>query len=139
MTDSMTAATAERYKDGFLAHVAQTVPGRKEMVVTNASGSRITTADGTSYLDMISGIAVANIGHAHPEVIAAVESQMRRYAHVNVYGRFVLAPQVDIAERLTRVAPGNLDVAFLTSTARLRRVRRVVPWPDVRLVVGELA
>jgi acetylornithine/succinyldiaminopimelate/putrescine aminotransferase len=112
----VTAETAEQYKDRFLAHLSQTVPGRKEMVVTGASGSRITTADGASYLDMISGIAVANIGHSHPEVIAAVEDQMRRYAHVNVYGRFVLAPQVEIAERLTRVAPGALDVAFLTST-----------------------
>jgi acetylornithine/succinyldiaminopimelate/putrescine aminotransferase len=73
-------------------------------------------ADGASYLDMISGIAVSNVGHSHPEVVAAVEHQMRQYAHVNVYGRFVLPPQVEIAERLTRVAPGDLDVAFLTST-----------------------
>lgn len=116
MTDRLTAEAAERYKDGFLAHLSQTVPGRKEMVVTNASGSRITTADGASYLDMISGIAVSNVGHSHPEVVAAVERQMREFAHVNVYGRFVLPPQVDIAERLTRVAPGDLDVAFLTST-----------------------
>lgn len=116
MTDPMSEQEAERYKDGFLAHLSQTVPGRKELVVTDASGCRITTADGVSYLDMISGIAVANVGHSHGEVIAAVEHQMRRYAHVNVYGRFVLPPQVEIAERLTRVAPGDLDVAFLTST-----------------------
>jgi len=116
MTNPMPAEVAEHYKDGFLAHLSQTVPGRKEMVITSAAGCRITAADGVSYLDMISGIAVANVGHSHPEVIAAVEHQMRLYAHVNVYGRFVLAPQVEIAERLTRVAPGNLNVAFLTST-----------------------
>lgn len=116
MTDPMPVETAERYKDGFLAHLSQTVPGRKETVVTSASGCRITAADGTSYLDMISGISVSNVGHSHPEVIAAVADQMRRYAHVNVYGRFVLPPQVEIAERLTRVAPGDLDVVFLTCT-----------------------
>ncbi|NIA24524.1 MAG: aminotransferase class III-fold pyridoxal phosphate-dependent enzyme [Gammaproteobacteria bacterium] len=116
MTNPMPAEVAERYKDGFLAHLSQTVPGRKEMVITSASGCRITAADGVSYLDMISGIAVSNVGHSHPEVVAAVEHQMRRFAHVNVFGRFVLPPQVDIAERLTRVAPGELDIAFLTST-----------------------
>lgn len=116
MTNPMSAEVAEQYKDSFLAHLSQTVPGRKEMVITSAAGCRITASDGVSYLDMISGIAVANVGHSHPEVIAAVDRQMQLFAHVNVYGRFVLAPQVDIAERLTRVAPGDLNVAFLTST-----------------------
>ena len=116
MSDAMPAEVAERYKDRFLAHLSQTVPGRKEMVVTGAAGCRLTTADGMSYLDMISGIAVSNVGHSHPEVVDAVKKQMELYAHVNVYGRFVLPPQVEIAERLTRVAPGKLDVAFLTST-----------------------
>jgi acetylornithine/succinyldiaminopimelate/putrescine aminotransferase len=41
---------------------------------------------------------------------------MHNYAHVNVYGRFVLPPQVEIATRLATVSPGDLDVAFLTST-----------------------
>ena len=115
MSDALTTAEAERYRDSFVEHLSQTVPGRKQMVVTGAEGCRLHTTDGT-YLDMISGIAVANVGHRHPDVVAAVTDQMQRYAHVNVYGRFVLSPQVDMAERLTRVAPGGLDVAFLTST-----------------------
>jgi len=115
MTDGMSPEVAEQYKDGFLDHLSQTVPGRKEIVVTGAEGCHVHTADGT-FLDMISGIAVANIGHSHPEVVAAVGEQMHKYAHINVYGRFVLPPQVEIAERLARVTPGDLDVAFLTST-----------------------
>ena len=111
----MLPEVAERYKDGFVAHLSQTVPGRKEMVVTGAQGCYLHMADGT-YLDMISGIAVSNVGHSHPEVVAAVTEQMGKYAHVNVYGRFVVPPQVEIAERLARVASGDLDVVFLTST-----------------------
>ena len=106
---------AERYRDKFLEHLSQTVPGRKEMVVTSAQGCRIHTTDG-SYLDMISGISVAAVGHSHPEVVAAVEEQMARFAHVNVYGRFVLPPQVDIAERVAEVTPGDLNTVYLTST-----------------------
>ncbi|MDY7103691.1 MAG: aspartate aminotransferase family protein [Actinomycetota bacterium] len=104
------------YRDRFAAHVAQTAPGRKELVVDEARGCTVKTADGRLYLDMTSGIAVANVGHCHPEVVAAVQAQVARYAHVNVYGRFVVPGQVEITERLARVAPGDLDVAFLTST-----------------------
>jgi acetylornithine/succinyldiaminopimelate/putrescine aminotransferase len=92
------------------------MPGEKELVVTEAKGSTLKTADGRLFLDMISGIAVANVGHSHPRVVQAVQEQMARYAHVNVYGRFTLPPQVEIAERLASVAPEGLDVAFLVST-----------------------
>ncbi len=106
----------EAEKDLFMAHLAQTVPSRKELVITEALDCTVKTADGRLFLDFISGIAVANVGHGNPEVVAAVVDQMQRFAHVNVYGRFVLPPQVAIAERLARVAPDGLDVSFLTST-----------------------
>lgn len=109
-------AETEDYRTRFLAHLAQTVPGRKELVIDQASGCTLRTADGRLLLDMISGIAVANVGHCHPEVVDAVQRQVARYAHVNVYGRMVVPEQVEIAERLARVAPGDLDVSFLTST-----------------------
>lgn len=106
----------EVLRDRFMRHLAQTVPGRKEIVIDRASGCTLWGADGSRYLDMISGIAVSNVGHCHPEVVEAIVAQAHRFAHVNVYGRFVLAPQVEIAERLARVTPDGLDVAFLTST-----------------------
>ncbi len=115
-TPTHSAEAIEALRDGFVAHLSQTIPGRKELVVAEASGCTLKMADGRLYLDMISGIAVSNVGHSHPKVVAAVREQMGKYAHVNVYGRFVVPGQVEIAERLARVAPGDLDVAFLTST-----------------------
>ena len=106
----------ENYKKKFVKHLAQTVPGEKEMIVVEAKDCAIKTAEGLPCLDMISGIAVANVGHSHPKVVDAVKTQMEKFAHVNVYGRFTLIPQVEIAERLASVSPGDLDVAFLTST-----------------------
>ena len=113
---TMEPAVLESFKDRFERHLAQTVPGRKELVVVEARDCTVKTADGRLFLDFISGIAVANVGHSQPEVVAAVQRQMASHAHVNVYGRFVLPAQVEIAERLTGVAPGELDVAYLTST-----------------------
>ena len=115
-TPTHTPEEIDSLRDGFLAHLSQTIAGRKDLVVTGASGCTLQMADGRLYLDMISGIAVSNVGHSHPEVVAAVRDQMGRFAHVNVYGRFVVPGQVEIAERLARVAPGDLEVAFLTSS-----------------------
>ncbi|GIU97845.1 MAG: acetylornithine/acetyl-lysine aminotransferase [Actinomycetota bacterium] len=112
----MDAETLEAYRDDFLRHLAQTVPGRKELVIERARGSVLFAADGKRYLDMISGIGVSNVGHCHPDVVRAIKEQAERFAHVNVYGRFVLPPQVDLVRRLTSVTPRGLDVAFLTST-----------------------
>ncbi|UVE94176.1 aspartate aminotransferase family protein [Dietzia sp. B32] len=115
-TGSMTHDEVEQFRDRFVARLSQTVPGRKEIVVADATGCIVTTADGTSYLDMTSGIGVANVGHCHPTVTAAIVEQATRYAHVNVYGRFVVPEQVEIVERLTSVAGEGIDMAYLTSS-----------------------
>ncbi|MFP3913838.1 MAG: aspartate aminotransferase family protein, partial [Actinomycetota bacterium] len=115
-TPTLEPDAIESLRDDFAHHLSQTIPGRKDLVVAEASGCTLKMADGRLYLDMISGIAVSNVGHSHPRVVEAVQEQMARYAHVNVYGRFTLPGQVDIARRLARVAPGHLEVSFLTST-----------------------
>ncbi len=112
----MTDEAADSYRRDFVDHLCQTVPGIKENVIVDAAGCSLKTAEGRILLDMISGIAVTNIGHCHPAVVQAVKDQIDRFAHVDVYGRFTLPPQVEIARRLASVAPGDLDVAFLTST-----------------------
>ena len=112
----MSDEDADAYRTDFVAHLCQTVPGIKETVIVDAAGCSLKTAEGRILLDMISGIAVSNLGHCHPVVVEAIKSQIDRFAHVDVYGRFTLPPQVEIARRLASVTPGNLDVAFLTST-----------------------
>lgn len=113
---AMTGGEADRFRADFAAHLCQTVPGIKETVIVDAAGCSLKTAEGRILLDMISGIAVSNVGHCHPAVVEAVRRQAGRFAHVDVYGRFTLPPQVEIARRLASVTPDGLDVAFLTST-----------------------
>lgn len=115
-TPLMTDDQVDSYRDRFVAHLSQTVPGRKEFVVARASGCELTTADGRTYLDMTSGIGVANVGHSHPAVVAAIAAQVERYTHVNVYGRFVVPEQVELVERLVSVAGDGFDMAYLTSS-----------------------
>ena len=51
------------------------------IVAAEAAGSWLTDVDGRRYLDLTMGIAVNNIGHCHPRVVAAAQGQLERPAH----------------------------------------------------------
>lgn len=69
-------------------------------------------------MDLVSGFAVSNIGHRHPKVIQAIKDQADRFLHVTVYGEYVQAPQVKLAEKLISVLPKPLkSVYFVNSGA----------------------
>ncbi len=87
-------------KEKFFRYLAQTSEAPLGIVVEEAEGCWLTDAEGRRYLDLISGIAVANLGHRHPVVEQAVSRQIGRYWHVHVYGEMVLEPQVLLAEKL---------------------------------------
>jgi len=79
----------ESLKQKFLRYLAQTSDEPMGVVVERAEGCWIIAKDGRRYLDFISGIAVTNIGHTHPEVVQAIKRQVERYLHTMVYGEFV--------------------------------------------------
>ncbi len=83
------------------------------LVVSRAEGARIWDADGNEYIDFLSGAAVTNIGHCHPEVVKAIEDQSRRFIH-NTLGYSYYELPVILAERLARLTPGGFRkrVAF---------------------------
>jgi adenosylmethionine-8-amino-7-oxononanoate aminotransferase len=84
-------------------------------VAVRASGCRIETADGRSYLDACGGAMVMLLGHSHPRVVEAVQrqSQVINYAY-----RFSFRndPMLDLAERIATRAPGDLEWSFFNSS-----------------------
>lgn len=113
--ESPDAGTTGR-RERFLRYVAQTSDAPRGLDVARARGSWVYTTDGRRHLDLLAGIGVAHIGHAHPRVAAAVAEQSARYTHVMVYGEDVLTPQVDLAERLARLLPSPLSVTYFTNS-----------------------
>src|SRR5579883_3238687 len=75
------------------------------LVVDRASGCVIEDVDGNRFLDFTAGIAVTNAGHCHPEVVAAIKDQADRLLHM-IGTDFYYAPEIDLAERLAKAAPG---------------------------------
>src|SRR5204863_8803126 len=70
------------------------------------SGCVIQAVDGNLFLDFTAGIAVNATGHCHPELAAAIKDQADKLLHMSGTD-FYYRPQIDLAERLARVAPGS--------------------------------
>jgi len=100
----------------FLQHLAQTSPKPIGLEVERASGVHIYDTEGKSYVDMIAGFSVCNIGHSHPKVIDAIEQQIKQYMHVIVYGEFIQSPQVQYAKALLSLLPENLQSIYFTNS-----------------------
>ncbi len=100
----------------FFQHLAQTSDLPIGIEVASAQGIYIKDVHGKSFVDMIAGFSVCNIGHSHPDVIKAIQEQVEKYMHVIVYGEFIQAPQVQYAKALTNLLPENLQSVYFTSS-----------------------
>ncbi|NDH90043.1 MAG: aspartate aminotransferase family protein [Flavobacteriia bacterium] len=96
----------------FLQHIAPTTESPLALEVVRAEGVYLYGPEGKSYMDFISGIGVSNIGHSHPEVVAAVQDQAAAYMHLMVYGEYVQQPQVAYARALTATLDPSLDCVY---------------------------
>jgi acetylornithine/N-succinyldiaminopimelate aminotransferase len=72
--------------------------GPPKLVLTKGEGPYVWDAEGTRYLDLLGGIAVNALGHAHPALVSAVTQQLGTLGHVSNF--FATQPQVALAERL---------------------------------------
>jgi len=76
-----------------------------------AEGAYLYTADGRRYLDFTSGIAVTNLGHGHPKVLAAAREQMEKFSHSAV-GITMHEPLLRLVEALPEVLPSGMNMFF---------------------------
>ncbi|MBU6158046.1 MAG: aminotransferase class III-fold pyridoxal phosphate-dependent enzyme [Bacteroidetes bacterium] len=100
----------------FFNHLAQTSPEPLAIEVVRAEGCRLWDDKGKSYLDLIGGISVCNIGHRHPKVIEAITRQLDQYLHVMVYGEMIQPPQVQYAQALATHLPSSLNSVYFTNS-----------------------
>lgn len=76
--------------------------GAPKRVFVRGEGVHVWDADGKRYLDLLSGIAVNALGHAHPTVLAAITSQLSTLGHVSNF--FATPSQIALAEKLAAIA-----------------------------------
>jgi len=88
------------HRQHFFDHVAQTSDYPLALEIEKAEGVYMYSPEGKRYMDLISGIAVSNVGHRHPKVIEAIHNQLDKHMHLLVYGEFVQSSQVQLAASL---------------------------------------
>ena len=88
------------------------------LVIDRAQGAELWDVDGKRYLDFVGGIGVLNIGHNHPKVVAAVQTQLQKVSHA-CFQVVAYQPYLDLAQRLCEMIGGQeaYKAAFFTSGA----------------------
>jgi len=88
--------------------------GPPRLVLSHGRGSYVWDVDGNRYLDLLAGIAVNALGHAHPAVVATLARQAGRLGHVSNF--FATEPQIALAERLIALTGADHGKAFFTNS-----------------------
>ena len=84
--------------------VPRGVASATDIAAARAENAELWDADGRRYVDFAGGIAVLNVGHRHPRVVAAVREQLDLYTHT-AFQVVAYEPYVALAERLNALAP----------------------------------
>jgi acetylornithine aminotransferase len=88
--------------------------GRPARVLVRGEGCYVWDADGTRYLDLLGGLAVNSLGHAHPLLTSAITAQLATLGHISNF--FASGPQIALAERLIDLVGGSGARVFLTNS-----------------------
>jgi 4-aminobutyrate aminotransferase len=78
------------------------------LVAETGSGCIIKDVDGNSYIDFNSGLAVLNVGHNHPKIVAAIKKQAEKLIHYS-YTDFYYEEVTALAEELSKITPGKFN------------------------------
>lgn len=103
-------AGIDRYENAIMATF-----GTPQRVLARGEGSYVWDADGNRYLDLLGGIAVTALGHAHPGWVQAIASQAATLAQASNF--FATEPQIQLAERLLQLSDAPVGSrVFLTNS-----------------------
>jgi len=105
-----------KQKNDFYGFLAQTSKTPVALEIVSAKELWLKGLKGKKYLDLISGIAVSNLGHSHPKVVKAIKEQADKHTHVMVYGEYIQAKQVQFAKKICSLLPESLNSVYFVNS-----------------------
>jgi 4-aminobutyrate aminotransferase / (S)-3-amino-2-methylpropionate transaminase / 5-aminovalerate transaminase len=105
--------------------VPQGVFNTHPIVTARASGAIIEDVDGNRLIDFATGIAVLNVGHTSPEVVAAAQRQLELDTHT-CFHVTANQPYIELAERLNAIAPGDFEKKTMFANSGAEAVENAV-------------
>lgn len=103
-------------RNNFFTHQAQTSNTPLGIEIISANGVFLLDTQGKSYLDLISGISVSNVGHGHPKIKEAIHDQLNKHSFVMVYGELIQSSPALLAKKLTSLLPSSLNNVYFTNS-----------------------
>ncbi len=105
------SAKADRHLWG---HFARHGAGITPPIITRGEGVRIWDSHGKSYLDALSGLFVVQVGHGRAELAETAARQAKQLEFFPLWS-YATPPAIELAERLSHYAPGDLNRVFFTT------------------------
>ncbi len=90
------------------------VYAKRELTIVRGEGATLYDEDGNAYIDCVGGQGAANLGHAHPKVVAAISEQAGKI--ISCPEMFYNDTRAALLEKLTSLAPEGMDRAFLSNS-----------------------
>ncbi|HEV7905834.1 MAG TPA: aspartate aminotransferase family protein [Pyrinomonadaceae bacterium] len=87
---------------------------QEPVALVRGEGQYVWDDQGTRYLDCFGGVLTVSVGHANPQVNAAIIEQVKTLSHTSTL--YANKPQSDLAEKLHQITPGRLKKSFFTSS-----------------------
>ena len=84
--------------------------------IVSAEGIYLTDSQGKKYIDLISGIAVSNLGHQNMHIKQALQKQLDKHLHVMVFGEFSQEIQNKLAQKLATFLPESLNCLYVVNS-----------------------
>jgi len=84
------------------------------IAIVRGEGPWVWDDQGNKYLDGFGGVLTVSVGHANPKVTEAIVNQVKQFVHGSTL--YANKPQSDLAEKLAKIAPGNLSKTFFRSS-----------------------
>ncbi|AQW21189.1 aspartate aminotransferase family protein [Lentilactobacillus curieae] len=78
------------------------------LVIDHAHGATLVDVDGNEYIDLLASASAINVGHTPDKVVDAITEQAKKLIHYTP-AYFHHTPQIELAERLTKLAPGDSE------------------------------
>ena len=86
----------QRITNQYVMHTYDRLP----LSIVRGTGSQVYDAEGREYLDCIAGLAVNALGYGHPDLVLAIERQIRHLSHTS--NLFYTQPQAELAQQLVK-------------------------------------
>jgi len=120
----------------FMANVFS----KKPIVLTRGKGALVWDINGKEYLDCSTSYGVALLGHCHPKVVAAIQSQAEQL--ITCHGCYYNDKRAEFVKKLVQITPKGLDKAFLSNSGAesvecaIKLARKYTGKPEVIALMG---